>query len=99
MKTLIKSRNQNASYWRRYSRENDEPVFTNDKTEFARCLQREEFDRVIIDFLSLEEAPLVEYLYRYHPEKDILLLVGPEMKTAIGFLQSHNFELIDRETL
>jgi hypothetical protein len=97
MRTMIKTRNQNLGYWRKYYREEDSPLFVSEKTEFARCLHRERIDRVIIDFRTLDDSVLIEYLRNYYPGIRVVLLVGEEMKSAINLLQTRTFELIERD--
>ena len=97
MRTLIKTRNQDALYWRRYLEEGDSTLFTGDRTDFARNLNRERIDRVIIDFRSLEDSTLIEYLHNYYPDIPVVLLVGEEMKAAINLLQTRSFSLVERD--
>jgi hypothetical protein len=99
MKTLIKSSNQNTTYWRYWCHISQEFTFVQNHNELAIALFRNRFDQVIIDFHSLDDSPLIEYLYHYYPDIKVILLVGKDMKAAINLLKSRSFEILERDSI
>ncbi len=97
MRILIKCHPRRERHWRWLQNEANEVWFASDREGMARLLLQRRIEHAIIEMHSIEEASLLDYIHRYHPNVRITLVTSSPIRAAIQSFKRSACMLIDSD--
>jgi hypothetical protein len=72
-----------------------EPYFISKKEDLLSYSDKKGFKKIFIELKSLSDILLLDTLHKLNPNKDIVLIVQPELSRIISILSEHKYKTIE----